>query len=314
MYVKAQLEFLGCQLHLNVFSAMFQTTEPMLHHVRGQVLELLKNILSDFIRPDVVRDKDPLTLDVEAVELQVPVDKIYLGMNATHTLFECGDPDSSRKISPKSPIVLLIDGHLSHIDYNTTLFSFDKAARPDIIKSSFKCAGIWPVNRDQISPSMFAPSKTFQATTNASVDENGTKISHTNATSSTVDQSASSTSDTPANTEPSAASTPTKSKADSRHSVYRSMEQLEGISGVARVWLFNERLEEGYDVDDDAVYMAWKVLKVKILTMEKEMRESSIAESSYQEDLSLIIANILTYPESPRKEKKERKKSTFQGT
>eukprot|EP00794_Sanderia_malayensis_P001949 gene1949-2219_t len=89
--------------------------------------------------------------------------------------------------------------------------AFDRAARLDIIKSSFKCAGNWPVNRDQISLSMFPPLKTFQAPINASVDQNGTE------------------------TEPSVASTPTKPKAHSRDTVYRSMDELEEISGVARV-------------------------------------------------------------------------------
>ena len=66
---KVQLEFLNGQLHrLNCFKKMFQTAEPMLHHLRSEVLKLLKNILSDFIGLDIVRTKDPLTIDVESAE------------------------------------------------------------------------------------------------------------------------------------------------------------------------------------------------------------------------------------------------------
>ena len=127
------------------------------------------------------------------------------------------------QIPPRRPVVLLIDGHLSHVDYNTPLFckqneillfrlpphtshvlqpadrgffnifkgewkkactkfcfenpglvlakrtfsrvfmeAFDKTARPDVVKASFKCAGIWPVNCHAIDPSMFAPGKLFK--------------------------------------------------------------------------------------------------------------------------------------------------------
>ena len=65
---KVQLEFLNGQLHrLNCFKKI-QTAEPMLHHLRSEVLKLLKNILSDFIGLDIVRTKDPLTIDVESAE------------------------------------------------------------------------------------------------------------------------------------------------------------------------------------------------------------------------------------------------------
>ena len=59
-FVLAQLEFLSAQLHrLNKFNTMFQTTAPMLHHLRGEVRRLLRDILSDF------RKQDPFTITLE---------------------------------------------------------------------------------------------------------------------------------------------------------------------------------------------------------------------------------------------------------
>ena len=75
----AQLEFLSAQLHrLNEFNTMFQTIAPMLHHLRGKVRRLLRDILSDFIAIDVVRKQDPLTISVDCIDIRVPLDKMYM--------------------------------------------------------------------------------------------------------------------------------------------------------------------------------------------------------------------------------------------
>ena len=65
---------------------MFQTTEPMLHHVRVEVGKLLREILSDFIILDVVREQDPFVIDVDRTEIRVPLGKVYVGILATTTL------------------------------------------------------------------------------------------------------------------------------------------------------------------------------------------------------------------------------------
>ena len=83
-FVKAQLEFMSTQLHhLNCFKTMFQTTEPMLHHLRTEVLKLLKTFLADFVKLDIVRTCDPLTLDSEDGKIHVPTENVYLGISAT---------------------------------------------------------------------------------------------------------------------------------------------------------------------------------------------------------------------------------------
>ena len=78
-FALAQLEFLSAQLHrLNKLNTMFQTIAPMLHHLRGKVRRLLRDILSDFIAIDVVRKQDPLTISVDCIDIRVPLDKMYM--------------------------------------------------------------------------------------------------------------------------------------------------------------------------------------------------------------------------------------------
>ena len=87
-YLKAQLEFLSTQLHrLNDFNT-FQTSDPVLHHLRGEVDRLLRSILSDFMKFDIVRSCDPFTVSIDDLNLMVPIDKVCIGINATETLHE----------------------------------------------------------------------------------------------------------------------------------------------------------------------------------------------------------------------------------
>ena len=91
----AQLEFLSAQLRcLNEFNTMFQSSEPMLHHLRGEVTKLLRDIISNFISIDV-RNEDPFTIDVDCMYIQLPLDKVYMGILATNTLFELRDDMNS---------------------------------------------------------------------------------------------------------------------------------------------------------------------------------------------------------------------------
>ena len=265
-----------------------------------------------------------------------------------------------RQIPPRRPVVLLIDGHLSHVDYNMSLFckqneillfrlpphtshvlqpadrgffnvfkgewkkactkfsfenpglvvakrtfsrvfmeAFDKTARPDIVKASFKCAGIWPFNRYPIDPSMFAPGKLFKES--ACTEETPTKA--TTATESSVVEEIAS--------ELPCTSTPKEkevAKKDNRHPLLKTLEQLEDNIGKARVNLFQIRLAEGYDVQDDALFIAWKALKLKQASMEEAIGEASFSKSSLNEDLCPVIENVLKYPEVAKKESKVRKK------
>ncbi len=99
-FALAQLEFLSAQLRrLNEFNTKFQTTEPMLHHLREEVGKLLRDILSDFIIWDVVRKQDPFIIDVNCAEIRVPLENVYVGILATTTLNECrNDPASMLRV------------------------------------------------------------------------------------------------------------------------------------------------------------------------------------------------------------------------
>lgn len=58
-YLKAQLEFLSVQLHrLNEFNTLLQSEDPVLHLLRDELHKLLKNMLSGFVKMDVVRTCD----------------------------------------------------------------------------------------------------------------------------------------------------------------------------------------------------------------------------------------------------------------
>ena len=88
-FALAQLEFLSAQLHrLNKLNTMFQTIAPMLHHLRGKVRRLLRDILSDFIAIAVVRKQDPFTISVDCIDIRVPLDNMYMGILATYSLHE----------------------------------------------------------------------------------------------------------------------------------------------------------------------------------------------------------------------------------
>lgn len=89
-FLKAQLEFLSFQLHrLNDFNTLFQSSDPVLHHVRDEVRKLLKCILSDFMKMHVVKSCDPFTVPLDDPNRNVPIDQVYLGILATTTLHEC---------------------------------------------------------------------------------------------------------------------------------------------------------------------------------------------------------------------------------
>ena len=72
------------------------------------------------------------------------------------------------------------------------------------------------------------------------------------------------------------------------------------------------RLEEGYDIKDDALYNASKALKIEKQKIEKEIIESSERQLNTSmiesDDLCPIIQNVLTYPQASKNENKTRKK------
>jgi hypothetical protein len=85
---------------LHDFNTMFQTSDPVLHHLHGKVHKPVKSILSDFMKMDVVRSCDPFTVSLDHPNLGVPTDQVYLGIQATTTLQEyCSQSRSCTKLS-----------------------------------------------------------------------------------------------------------------------------------------------------------------------------------------------------------------------
>ena len=89
-FIQAQLEFMQDQLHrLSNFNAMFQTTEPMLHDLRTD--PMLRSILQDFLKLEVITAGDTLTIEFEDKSKHVLLKDVYIGINATSTLSSCSD-------------------------------------------------------------------------------------------------------------------------------------------------------------------------------------------------------------------------------
>ena len=95
-----------------------------------------------------------------------------------------------------------------------------------------------------------------------------------------------------------------------RHPVLQALEQLEDDVGRARVSLFQIRQAEGYDVEDDALFTAWKALQLRKKDMEEAIGESSFSKSTPNENLCPVIENVLKYPDIATKEKKVRQIGT----
>lgn len=158
--------------------------------------------------------------------------------------------------------------------------AYDKASRHDVIKGSFKASGIWPVNRNAIERSVFAPAKLF-------VHQDQNKGSETSEEAGVAKE------EIAGHVE----SDPER-KDDGHHPIHRSLEEIEKIVGRSRRIIFEQRLTEGYDVAGDALYDAWKTLKQQWMQIQMEIRDESFASnSSLSDDLCPIIERILTYPE-----------------
>lgn len=103
-------------------------------------------------------------------------------------------------------------------------------------------------------------------------------------------------------------STSTPNKPDEHNPVIKSFEQLETVIEPIRLSLFQTRIEGGYNVQDDAIFTAWKVLKFKKEETERDIIEGSLSKSSLEGDLCPVIENIRVYPKINQKEKNKEQK------
>ena len=93
------MEFLQVQLHqTSKFNTLFQSDQPLLHALHEKVCQLLKELMSDFVKLDVIRNCDFLTLNVCSKLVQVSTVDVYVGINATKMLkIVCRDKDAVLK-------------------------------------------------------------------------------------------------------------------------------------------------------------------------------------------------------------------------
>ena len=241
------------------------------------------------------------------------------------------------------PLVLLVDGHSSHIDVNTSKFckenrillyclpshsshitqpldvgfygplktAWKKAVskytldnigksvtkytfarvfkeawlntvKLSTIVNSFRCAGIWPVNPD-VRESKVSPAALYHDGDNATDDgaknEKSAKTPSTNPSTTTADK-------------------PSK----------LAMEVMEAALTSPTRKKFEERYDEGYDVEDDELYMVWARLKALTISECEEQEvgdEGETAQELSREDFgqrSEIFRQNLVVPKSvPRK-------------
>ena len=80
-FIKAQMKFLQVQLHRkNEFNTSFQSDQPLLHALHEKVCQLLKELMSDFVKLDVIRNCDVLTLNARSKLVQVSTVDVYVGI------------------------------------------------------------------------------------------------------------------------------------------------------------------------------------------------------------------------------------------
>lgn len=86
-FIKAQLEFMEVQLkRTNEFNKIFQSDKPMLHSLDSRLKMLLAEVMSDYMNLKYVRECNPYTIDFQDEKKRVPINQVYIGMNATETL------------------------------------------------------------------------------------------------------------------------------------------------------------------------------------------------------------------------------------
>ena len=86
-FIKGQLQFMQVQLYSTCeFNKLFQSDKPMLHNLQSHVENLLHEVLSDFIILKTVKNYDSFRLDINNINVRVPIQHVYVGIHATETL------------------------------------------------------------------------------------------------------------------------------------------------------------------------------------------------------------------------------------
>ena len=221
-----------------------------------------------------------------------------------------------------------------------TIFSraYDVSCSADTVKSSFRTTGIWPVDRLKVDHDLFNPSKVytdaepinFEVQRTFTNDINKIINNLDNAPDETVvpesTQSSSKVTEllqcshqgniAPLNTIPGGSksaieASPLKTSTpntDNVHPVLRALRELEKVIGNKKHLYMNRHIE-GYDVPEDSLYKAWRVLYQDWENIKESIRVQSFSDkSSFDENANIIINTILKYPSVERNPKSAKKK------
>ncbi|XP_014299066.2 uncharacterized protein LOC106693944 [Microplitis demolitor] len=142
------LQFLSYTLGvLTDFNLMFQTEKPVLHKVKPEIENLMKDICSNYMDIAYIRKNDIFNVDHKNPRLFVPLDKIYIGLDANESLLELienNEVQSSDVIEFRNKILNFYIEVISEIkkrfDFSDSLYTFlqilePKQARSYTIKS-----------------------------------------------------------------------------------------------------------------------------------------------------------------------------------
>ena len=95
----------------------------MLHALHEKVCQLLKELISDFVKLDVIHNCDVLTLNVRSKLVQVSTVDVYVEINATEMLkIVCADKDAVLKF--KTTCVNFQEELIDHIQSRSGSFLF----------------------------------------------------------------------------------------------------------------------------------------------------------------------------------------------
>lgn len=86
-FTLAYLEFMAFNLgRLVSFNTLFQSEIPVLYMLKGELTTLLASLLSYFMELSFVRETCPMHIDVNDKEHYVPLNQVYIGLQATDTI------------------------------------------------------------------------------------------------------------------------------------------------------------------------------------------------------------------------------------
>lgn len=97
-YTLVYLEFLSYVLGLtNEFNLLFQSEKTLLRRLKFETEKLLKHLCSNYMPLNFMKGKNIFSIDHRNPRNFVPLDKIYLGINASRTLNSLTNADNNEK-------------------------------------------------------------------------------------------------------------------------------------------------------------------------------------------------------------------------